>query len=95
MPVFVPLHLGETQHCILTLGAVIMSLLAIVGTASHRTKLSGSVLFKAGCHDRVQLLVLSTVGHHFVGVGAVVVALQAVEMAAGLLRVTGYRHWNN
>ena len=47
--------------------------------------LGGGVLLEAGGHDAVELLVLAPVGHHLVRVRAVVVALQAVEMARALL----------
>jgi hypothetical protein len=47
--------------------------------------LGGGVLFEASGHDAVELLMLAPVCHHLVGVRAVVVALQAVEVARALL----------
>lgn len=85
MPVLVGFHLGQTQHCILTLPAVVVGLLAIMTAAWCGAVLGGGELLEAGGHDAVQLLVLSSVGHHLVSVSAVVVALEAVEVTAALL----------
>jgi len=82
MAIFVAFHLGEPQDGVLTLGAVVVGLLPIVGASPYRTKLRGSVFFKAGGHDGVQLLVLASVGHHFVGIRAIVVAFQTMEVTA-------------
>ena len=80
MPELVGLHLGQAQHSVLTLAAVVVSLLPAVGTVVNRTLLNGRVLVKARVADGVHLLVLAPVGDHLVGVRAVLVALQAVEM---------------
>ena len=93
MAIFVALHLGEPQDGVLTLGAVVVGLLPIVGASPYRTKLRGRVFFKARGHDGVQLLVLASVGHHFVGIRAIVVAFQTMEVAAWLLGITGDRYW--
>lgn len=82
MPVFVSLHLGQAQNGELALAAMVMSLFAVMGTPSDRAKLGRGVLLEAGRHDGVELLVLPSMGHHFVGVGAVVVAFQAMKVAA-------------
>ena len=82
MAIFVAFHLGEPQDGVLTLGAVVVGLLPIVGASPYRTKLRGSVFFEAGGHDGVQLLVLASVGHHFVGIRAIVVAFQTMEVTA-------------
>ncbi len=47
--------------------------------------LGGGILLESSSHDAVELLVLAPVCHHLVGVRAVVVALQAVEVARALL----------
>lgn len=80
--IFVAFHLGEPQDGVLTLCAVVVGLLPIVGASPYRTKLRGRVFFKARGHDGVQLLVLASVGHHFVGICAIVVAFQTMEVAA-------------
>ena len=80
--IFVAFHLGEPQDGVLTLSAVVVCLLPIVGASPYRTKLRGRVFFKAGGHDGVQLLVLASVGHYFVGIRAIVVAFQTMEVAA-------------
>jgi len=80
--IFVAFHLGEPQDGVLTLCAVVVGLLPIVGASPYRTKLRGRVFFKARGHDGVQLLVLASVGHHFVGIRAIVVAFQTMEVAA-------------
>ncbi len=56
-----------------------------LGTCVCCPCLGGGVLLEAGGHDAVELLVLAPVCHHLVGVRAVVVALQAVEVARALL----------
>ena len=88
MSVLVGLHLGEAEHRVLTLPAVVVSLLAGVAAPVYSAVLGRGELLKASSQDAVQLLVLSAVGHHLVGVGAVVVALQAVEMTRALLICT-------
>ena len=82
MAIFVAFHLRESQDGILTLGAVVVGLLPVVGTSSYRTKLRGSVFLETRCHDGVELLVLATMSHHFVGVRAVVVTFQTMKVAA-------------
>lgn len=82
MPVLVPLHLGQAQNGELTLAAMVVSLLAVVGAPSDRAELGRGVLFEAGRHDGVELLVLPTMGHHFIGVRAIIVAFQAMKVAA-------------
>ena len=95
MPVLVGLHLRESQHRVLTLLAVVVSLLPVVRAPAGVAELGGRVLLEAGGHDGVQLLVLPPVGHHLVGVGAVIVALEAVKVTRALLGFTGQRdHWN-
>lgn len=82
MAIFVAFHLRESQDGILTLGAMVMGLLPVVGTSPYRTELRGRVFFEARRHDGVQLLVLATVGHHFVGVRAIVFTFQTMKVAA-------------
>ena len=85
MPVLVGLHLGQAQHCVLTLPAVVVGLLAGVAAAVYGTVLGGGELLEACSQDTVELLVLPPVSHHLVGVRAVVVTLQAVEVTGTLL----------
>ena len=92
MAELVRFHLGQAKNGVLALGAVVVRLLAAVPAAVDQAELELGVLLEAGGVDGVHLLVLPPVGHHLVGVSAVVVALQAVEVAAGLLCVTV--HWN-
>ena len=68
--------------------AVVVGLLAVVAAARGGAVLGGGELLEARGQDGVQLLVLPPVRHHLVGVGAVVVALQAVEVARALLICT-------
>lgn len=75
VPELVRLHLAESEHRVLALSAVVVRLLPVVRAPAGGAELCGRVLVEAGCHDRVELLVLAPVGHHLVGVGAVVVAL--------------------
>lgn len=89
MPVLVGLHLAEAEDGVLALPAVVVGLLAVVAAPAHRAELGGRELLEAGGHDGVELLVLPAVGHHLVGVRAVVVALEAVEVARALLRLSG------
>ena len=69
----------------MTLSAVVMSLLPVVTAAGGGAVLGGGELLEARSQDAVQLLMLPSVGHHFVGVSAVIVALQTVEMTGTLL----------
>jgi hypothetical protein len=82
MSILVSFHLRQTENGILALAAVVMGLLAIVTAAVDLTKLRRRVLLKAGRVDGVQLLVLPAVGHDLVGVGAIVVTLETVEVTA-------------
>ena len=75
MSVFVSFHLRQTQDCILTFSAVVMSLLAVVRTPGRGAVLGRRELLEARREDAVQLLMLSAMGHNFVGVSAVVVTL--------------------
>ncbi len=104
MSVLVRLHLRQAEHCVLALPAVVVRLLAVVRALRRgrgrvgrpqraAARLRRRELVEARRHDGVQLLVLAPVGHHLVRVRAVVVALQAVEVAAALLlRVPAQRH---
>ena len=85
MSVLVGLHLGQAEDSVLTLPAVVVGLLAGVTAPVYATVLGWGELLEASSQDTVQLLVLPPVGNHLVGVGAVVVALQAVEVAGALL----------
>ena len=85
MSVLVGLHLGQAQHSVLALPAVVVGLLPGVTAAVDGAVLGRGELLEACSQDAVQLLMLSTVGDHFVGVGAVIVALQTVEMTGTLL----------
>ena len=71
---------------------MIVRLLAVVPAPVDEAELGRGELFEAGGVDGVHLLMLPPVGHDLVGVGAVVLALEAVEMAAGLLSITGQRN---
>lgn len=53
MPIFVSLHLGQTENSILTLPAVVMRLLSVVGASWGCTVLRGGVLFKTRSHNTV------------------------------------------
>lgn len=92
MPVLVSFHLGQAQDCILTLAAMVMGLFAIVSASRDWTELGWGVLLKSSGHDRVQLLVLPSMSHHFIGVRAMIIALQAMEMATALLSFARQGH---
>jgi len=79
------LHLRQTENSILTLSAVVMSLLPVVTAAGGGAVLGGGELLEARSQDAVQLLMLPSVRHHLVGVGAVIVTFQTVEMARTFL----------
>ena len=83
--VLVGLHLGQAQHGVLAFPAVVVGLLPGVTAPVDGAVLGGGELLEACSQDAVQLLMLSTVSHHFVGVGAVIVALETVEMTGTLL----------
>ena len=95
VPVLVRLHLAESQHRVLALAAVIVRLLPVVRAAGDGALLRRGVLLEPRGHDRVQLLVLSPVSHHLVGVGAEILALQTVEVARTLGRFAGQRRCKN
>ena len=95
VPELVRLHLAEPQDGVLALAAVVVRLLAVVRAPRHRAELRRRELLEAGGHDRVELLVLPPVRHHLVGVRAVVVALEAVEMRRALLRLAWQGHHCN
>ena len=88
VPELVGLHLAEAEDGVLALAAVVVRLLAVVRAPRHRAELRRRELLEAGGHDGVELLVLAPVRNHLVGVRAVVVALQAVEVARALLICT-------
>ena len=67
---------------------MVVGLLAVVAAARGGAVLRGGELLESRGQDGVQLLVLPPVRHHLVGVSAVVVALQAVEVARALLICT-------
>ena len=73
--VFVSFHLRQTQDCILTFSAVVMSLLAVVRTPGRGAVLGRGELLKSCSKDAVQLLMLSSMSHNFVCVCAVVITL--------------------
>ena len=89
MPVLVGLHLAEPEDGVLALAAVVVRLLAVVRAPRHRAELRRRELLEACGHDGVELLVLPPVGDHLVGVRAVVVALEAVEVRRALLGLAG------
>lgn len=64
-----------------------MRLLFVVVADIIAAVLARGVLFKAGCSDIVHLGMLAPMGHHFVGVGAHEVTLNAVEVR----RLIGHR----
>ena len=66
---------------------MVVSLLAVVPAPVDEAELGRRELLEAGRVDGVHLLMLASVCHDLVGVRAVVVALQAVEVAARLLSV--------
>ena len=64
---------------------MVVGLLAVVAAARGGAVLRGGELLKARGQDAVQLLMLSPVGHNFVGISAVIVTFQTVEMARTFL----------
>ena len=62
-----------------------MRLLPGMAAAVDGTVLGGGEFLKPSSQDAVQLLMLSAVSDNFVGVGAVIVALETVEMTGTLL----------
>ena len=83
--VLVGLHLRQAQHSVLTFPAVVMGLLPGVTAAVDGAVLGRGELLEASSQDAVQLLMLPAVSHNFVGVSAVIVALQTVEMTGTFL----------
>jgi len=73
-------HLSKSQDGVGALKAVVVRLFVRVRTAVHPATLRRRKLFETGRQDRIRFLVLAPVGHHFVGVGAHKVALEAVEV---------------
>jgi len=73
-------HLGQSEDGVAALEAVVVRLLVGVRALVDAARLRRRELFEAGRQDRVGLLVLAPVGHHFVRVGAHKVALEAVEV---------------
>ena len=67
---------------------MVMGLFTIMTASRYCTVLRGSVLFEPCRHDTVEFLMLSPMCDHLVGVGTVVVALEAVEVTATLLVCT-------
>lgn len=93
---FVCLHLREAQYRVLTLATMVMGLLGTVLASLYRAELVWRVLFEACRRYGVHFLVLSPVGDNLVSVSARVIALEAMEVTAGLLGVTGScRNCNN
>ena len=84
------LHLGESQYGVLTFPAMVVGLFTIMTAAWNCTVLGRGVLLEPGRHDAVEFLVLSSVCDDLVRVGTIIVALEAVEVAAALL----VRTWN-
>ena len=64
---------------------MIVGLFAIVRAAGRGAVLGRSELLEARGQNAVQLLMLSPVGYNFVGIGAVIVTFQTVEMARTFL----------
>ena len=85
MPELVRGHLTEAQHGVVALEAVVVRLLLVVVAGGDVAGLRGRELLEARRVDGVPLLVLAAVRHHLVGVRAVVVALQTVEVTRALL----------
>jgi hypothetical protein len=85
--VLVSFHLGQAENGVLALGAVVVGLLAVVAATVDEAELGRGELLESGGVDGVHLLVLPSMGHDLVGVGAVVVALEAVEVAARFLGI--------
>lgn len=70
---------------------MIVGLLAVVAAVGHGADLGGSVFLEASGNDGVQLLVLPPVSHHLVGVGAIIVTLEAMEVT----RTLGWLPWHS
>ena len=85
MAILVSGHLSESQDGIGALEAVVVRLFVRVGAAVHPAALRRCELFEAGRQDRVGLLMLAPVGHHFVRVGADELAFQTVEVRRFIL----------
>ena len=64
---------------------MVVGLLAVVAAARGGAVLRGGELLEARGQNAVQLLMLSPVGYNFVGIGAVIVTFQTVEMTRTLL----------
>jgi len=84
-------HLTQTEHGVVTLEAVVVSLLLVVVAALDVAGLRGGELLEACSVDRVSFLVLPPVGHHLVGVCAHEVAFLAVEVRRLILLPANHR----
>lgn len=88
MSVFVCRHLRKPQHGIVALQAVVVRLLPAVLAVDHLALLARRELFESRRLNRVELLVLSSVSHHFVRVGANEVAFEAMKVGGFVLSRT-------
>lgn len=88
MAILVGRHLTKSQHGVLTAQTVVVGLLARVGASLGGARLAGGVFFKARSIDRVELLVLPPMSHHFVGIRADKVTFDAVEVGSFVLDST-------
>ena len=88
MAVLVGGHLSQSEHGVAALEAVVVRLLVGVRTGVDATRLRRSEFFKSGRQDRIRLLVLASVSHHFVRVRAHKVALEAVKVRRLVLHCT-------
>lgn len=80
MSVFVGAHLCQPQHGVLTAKTVVVRLFAAMLAVLDAAHLTRSEFFESSRLDTVQFLMLASVGHHFVCVGANEFAFQTVEM---------------
>lgn len=79
-------HLTQAKHSVLTTKAVVMGLLARVLTRIWlSTGLRRSEFFKSSRHDGIGFLMLPPMSHHFIGIRAHEVALEAMEMRCFVL----------
>lgn len=89
--VLVRRHLRQTQHRVLALQAMIMSLLARVLTLHGPAGLTGGELLETRRRDAVQLGVLPSMGDHLIRVRANKVALETVKVRRLVLHRTKRR----
>ena len=85
MPEFMRRHLTQAQHRVVALEAMVVRLFLVVVAGSYGAWLRGCELLETSGVDRVSLLVLATMGDHFVGIRAHKVALHAVEVGRFVL----------